>query len=443
MEWKEGEDYKRAVGLKRGRARLYLPDPVKPGKILAYKVKAFRELEQVFVLSRGKEDRQVAVRGIPPHLLGESAARLKLVEDDARKRAFGFLVAMHLRGLDEKSARSVGKRAARKGFVYTGTLLDQFGSLFDGMKLLQDAKLKIALSTNPDSVLGDLAKRLGALKRSADLVAVITDRKQALIDAAFLKSKSWLNQLQGKAKKLPGGKLRLTYDWTRASQAQDWLAVLPIRDGFQATVNRETAENDGSFRVDASKKLLGLYGAVYVRHKLQWDGDVKLVFQPQVGTQSTEEGDRSFLIPFGVPAIQARRPSSYLGFSVGALLSLRRGELRPRPKQIGKEKIQKIFQAIGQREGVGIARVGDKLQMLAGDEVLTEMSVRTQKSYGAIMLLSPRSRRSRKESQPAKGKKESPTAVFGRLVIEGKPLAESLAGPRRRYGERWEGRFPH
>ncbi|PIE21972.1 MAG: hypothetical protein CSA62_14600 [Planctomycetota bacterium] len=434
------KDLKEYVDAHPGKVRIYLPKAGSTRRFLRWNIESYRELENVFQLKKGKEQRRIRPSEIPPVLFGEAAARIGLVKTAERQGAFGLLVSASLRGMDEKAKKSILKRAGRAGLQPDESLVSQLGAVLDVAAAIDSAKAEILTSARPESVLDKLVGLLSQHRGDPDVKALVAASKGELIERAFERSKDWLSAFRGKSKLLPGGRVRLSYDWTSKAQGLDWHLVDPRKEGLRFSREPETEAHKGRFEVETDKKSLVIYGAAYLRHRLQFDGDVSFKWKYRWGRRRTEQGDQPVPLNPGLLAIDVLRPRTFVYGNFMVTLGVAGGS-RVFAKQYNKSKetIQEIVQGMGKGAFLELAHRGKQVEFRVDDKVIQSFPAKRIKARGAVMILVPESMIPK---APKSGGKEVPSAWVGDLIVEGKPAAVSLAAVRSRFYKRWLRRFP-
>jgi hypothetical protein len=429
------DGFKAYVKENSNKARISLPNPNNPSRTLSWRVRDYRELENVFVLVRMGDQKLVRPSQMEPMGLAESAERVDLLKSPERQRAFGLLVSMSMSGADAKAKRAMERRAKKIGLVLDNELIASMGGVLEAASALSEARTQILTAKNPETVLDQLARRLQPYKSDEDVVELVDAYKGELIERAFERSKDWLSAYKGKTELLPGGKVRLSYDWSSGAHALDWIAVDPKKEGFQFTAQPEGDDHKGRHKVNTGKKMLELYGGIYLRHRLQFEGDVTFKFKIMIGQRNTENGVQNIPLNPGLIAINGLRPRSFVAANFLTAIGLKDGRAFEQ-KRFGEKDVRSIFEAVGKSEFVGLSRKGDTFSFFAGNEDIHDFKAKGLPAKGAAMILLP---------LPNNGSKvdyDSPRGFVGEVVIEGKPAAESLATARARFYSGWLRRFP-
>jgi hypothetical protein len=76
--------------------------------------------------------------------------------------------------------------------------------------------------------------------------------------------------------------------------------------------------------------MLELYGGIYLRHRLQFEGDVTFKFKIMIGQRNTENGVQNIPLNPGLIAINGLRPRSFVAANFLTAIGLKDGGLSSR-----------------------------------------------------------------------------------------------------------------
>lgn len=431
-------DYATLVAAAPGRIGLIVPDPKKPKRLLAYKVRSFHERTRSFVLGRGKLSRTVPIWRVPPHLFAESAAKKKLLNTTERKSALGLLLAIHRSSLGKSSRRRADKRAGKLGIRADRELVPRFEAGVLAALALRNAESEIRGGKEPAPILEALARRLRSLPDRPEVRHVVRSRAEALISLAFLEDPTWISVLRGKGQVLPCGVIRVVYDWSDAAQAEDWLPVPRGPGGLE--FEPHSRGGSGKFEVDTEEKILRFRHVGYHRYLIQFQGDVRVSWQRYVTVKKTGNETLTRSYPGPIFVICGQRPNTYIsseplidGAGLSACLA---GNKWYRELDEGKE--EDPFELM-ETTVISLLRRGGTARLEYDGNEASRISVKRIPPRGAVMMLQDYS-----PTMKFRGRKKPRTELVAvrKVTLEGRPHPAGSAVARARYLARWRKVFP-
>ncbi len=415
----------------RRKVKIFLPEYGRRTRYLAWILKAWRPSERTFQVERKGKTKVLGFGEVPPHFLGETLDRLKLLSTKERRLGIRVLVGLHLRGLEGTRRKAAEKRAAKRGLLPPEELFREAGPALDLLDLFLAARMDLLGSADGEKVLAGLARDLDG-KSSPELRWIVRSRLPLLLRKAFDSSRNRLPGLAGKVTYLPRGRVRIEYDWKSDSQARDWIPVDPAKDGFTTTFGALGTKAHDILRVDRKEGRALFMEKGYLRHKLQFEGDLQVSFKVLVTSEISDEGEQYNSIRIPPPILlHALRPQTYTLWSWGGMLGFVDGRRRV-SRKIRKKAMETMLGVLQDDGEFTIARKGAEVVFSGDGEEIARMKASKLPSRGALILVQPFE--SREENEPA-------TAI-GPLVVEGKPHPKSLSRAWAGFLHRWLPRFP-
>lgn len=403
----------------------------------------YRETEGVLTVKRRGEEANVSLGELTPSYFAEAAFKYKLVKTDAQKKALGLGIQLELENLnDSKREKSIRKFVKKRFLVLEHPWLAELAGVVRMSAAFEKAAIEVRISKKGESLLESLSSSLGNMKKSSERDWLVRHYVPAMLDSVFIKSAGWAKGLKGKVKALSGNKVRISYDWSNPAQSRDWIFVDPVKSGF-ALPGRyyppfRKDERPHEIKVDSKDKLLQIFGNGFVRHKLQFEGDVKITFDWVVGVTETEDGQRVQITPLLV-LLDALRPNSFLSAEIGlgmggGLKAIQKGKRRS-AANIKRDSFQKVIQAALDSDPLTFERKGDKAWLgVGGDTLLTLKKADKVPAMGALGFVSL--------GAALSDKNRGPTIRVGKVTIEGTPHEASLKAAKAVFLNRWVRRFP-
>ena len=402
----------------------------------------YRKAEGVLTVKRSGEETTVMLGDLRPSYFAEAALKYKLVKTDDEKKALGLGIALELDSLkDSKRIKSVRKLATKKFLPLEHDWLKEIDGVVQMYAAFEKASTEVRLSREGEKILESLSGALGNMKKSPERDWLVRNYVPDMLDSVFLKSAGWSQGLKGEVKGLSGNRVRISYDWSNPSQASDWIFVDPVKGGFappeQYYGKPRKDERPRELKVDVKKKRMQVFGNGFVRHKIQFDGDVKITFDWALGMTETAEGRQVRITPL-LLLMNALRPSSFvsaeIGITGGGLKAIEAGRRRG-TANYKRDSFAKLVQGVIEGKPLTFERKGGEAFLEMGNEKILTLS-RADKvpNLGALGFLS---------IGPALSDNfRGPTLEIGKVSIEGKPHEESLKVAKARFLQRWVRRFP-
>ncbi|MEZ5989427.1 MAG: hypothetical protein R3F30_09945 [Planctomycetota bacterium] len=428
------------VAERPGRMRLRVA--IGGSKPQSWQVEEYRELERSFVVKHGKETGSIPLAELEASAFAEACFRYKLAEKDEQKQALGLAIALELPTIqDEKDLRAVEKLVDKEGLPKQFAFLKDLEPMALAAAVLRKARTEAKITRDGDALLEQLSKSLGGMPRSSQLEWMVRNDLPGILDDVFLKSASWADRLKGKVT-ISGDRARIEYDWSSPSQAMDWLLVDVAKEPFGMPEDLygtpQKPERPTEVKVDTQAKELRIFGDGFLRHRLQFEGDVAVEFRWVMDKEETAEGTRASPTRCWV-LLDALRPSTFLG------LDLLPGRTNPGLKAVldGKSRSKSNFKQDSFNKAIraGLSdkplrfeRKGDRAYLYADGEELLSCKADKLPDMGAVVLASLHS------ATLADGKQAN--LRVGKVVVEGRPCDESLASSKAGFLRKWANRFP-
>ncbi len=402
----------------------------------------YRPSEGVLTVKRKGEETSVGLGELRPSYFAEAVFKYKLVKDDAQKSALGLGIQLELDSLsDSKRERSIRKLVKKKFIPLEHAWLKELEDVVRMTSSFEKASTEVRISKKGERILESLSSSIGNMKKSAERDWLVRRYVPRMLDSVFLKSAGWSKGLRGTVKLLSGNKVRVEYDWSSGAQSRDWIFVDPIKGGFalpeQYYGRLRKDERPREVKVDVKNQRLQVFGNGFVRHKLQFDGDVKITFEWALGITETADGRQINITPLMV-LLNALRPNSLLsaevGITGGGLKVIERGKRRS-TANYKRDSFRKIVQGVVGGQSLTFERKGDKAYLRMGPEtILTAKRADKIPNMGALGFVA--------RGAGLSEKNRGPTLEVGKVTIEGTPHEESLKAAKTVFLNRWIRRFP-
>jgi predicted metal-dependent hydrolase len=426
---------------KPGRTKIKIS--IAGAKAQTWAILDYRNTEGMLTVKRSGEETTVMLGDLRPSYFAEAAMRYKLVKTDEQKTALGLGIALELESLqDSKREKSIRKLATKKFIPLEHSWLKELEGVVQMTAAFEKAATDVRLSRQGEKILESLSSSLGNMKKGDDRDWLVRHYVPAMLDSVFLKSAGWSQGLKGKVKSLAGSKVRIDYDWSNPSQSGDWIFVDPIKGGFslpeQYYGKLRKDERPHELKIDSKKKRFQIFGNGFVRHKLQFEGDVKITFEWALGMTDTAEG-RQLRISALLVLMNALRPNSFVSAEIGiagggGLKVIERGRRRS-TANYKRDSFTKLVQGAVEGKSLTFERKGAEAYLkMGGETILTIKRADKVPNMGALGFLSM--------GAALSDKNRGPTVEIGKVSIEGKPHDASLKAAKALFLNRWVRRFP-